>query len=193
MLVYCHIKTTPSVFKTFTGYTVAGFEDLLPHFEKAWDEYREETFVKGKDRQRKPGGGAVPTTLRGHEDRLFFILVYFKLYPLQTVLGFLSGMSQGRANEWIARLSISLKKALKLAGDLPKRDAESAKSVLEQSPGQEFIIDGTERRIQRPSDHDEEKAHYSGKRKRILLKITSLLTVRAVPWCTEPYRSRKSP
>jgi hypothetical protein len=165
MLVYCHIKTNPTVFKSFTGFNVAEFEDLLPHFKKAWDEYREETLVKGKERQRKPGGGAVPTTLRTHEGRLFFILVYFKLYPLQAVLGFLFWMSQGRANEWIARLSIILKKALKLAGDLPTRDAESANSALEQSPAQEFIIDGTERRIQRPSDYDEQKAYYSGKKK----------------------------
>lgn len=165
MLVYCHIKTNPTVFKSFTGFNMAEFEDLLPHFETAWDEYREETFVIGKERQRKLGGGALPTTLRTHEDRLFFILVYFKLYPLQTVLGFLFGMSQGRANEWITRLSIILKKALKLAGDLPTRDAESAKSALEQSPLQEFIIDGTERRIQRPSDQDKQKAYYSGKKK----------------------------
>jgi len=83
---------------------VAEFEDLLPCFGQAWDEYREES-LSGKERRRKPGGGAVPTTLRTHEDQLFFILVYVKLHPLQAVLGFLFGMSQGRANEWIARLS----------------------------------------------------------------------------------------
>ena len=47
MLVYCHIKTNPTVFKSFTGFNMAEFEDLLPHFETAWDEYREETFVIG--------------------------------------------------------------------------------------------------------------------------------------------------
>ncbi len=120
---------------------------------------------KGKKRQRKSGGGAVPTILRMHEDRLFFILVYIKLNPLQSVLGFLFGMSQDRANEWIERLSIVLKKALGLAGDLPARDAESAQSTLEASVVQEFIIDGMERRIQRPSEQAKQKEHYSGKKK----------------------------
>ena len=56
MLFYCHIKLNPTIFKSFTGLNVAEFEDLLPYFERAWDEYREETFVKNKDRQRKPRG-----------------------------------------------------------------------------------------------------------------------------------------
>jgi hypothetical protein len=33
------------------------------------------------------------------EDKLLFILFYFKIYPLQAVLAFLCAMSQGRANE----------------------------------------------------------------------------------------------
>jgi hypothetical protein len=165
MLFYCNVKTNPAVFTSFTGLTVVEFESLLPHFEKAWEAHREESRVTEQDRQRKPGGGAVPTTLRTTEDRLFFILVYVKLYPLQAVLGFLFGMSQSSANDWIARLGTVLKKALGLAGDLPARDAESAKAVFAASPDQEFIIDGTERKRQRPSDHDRQKAYYSGKKK----------------------------
>lgn len=165
MLFYCNVKTNPAVFTSFTGLTVAEFESLLPHFEKAWEAHRGESRVTDQERQRKPGGGAVPTTLRTAEDRLFFILVYVKLYPLQAVLGFLFGMSQSSANDWIARLNTVLKKTLDLAGDLPARDAESAKAVFAASPVQEFIIDGTERKLQRPSDHDRQKAYYSGKKK----------------------------
>ena len=39
------------------------------------------------------------------EDKLLFILVYFRLYPTQAVQRFLFGMSQAQANEWIHRLS----------------------------------------------------------------------------------------
>jgi hypothetical protein len=35
------------------------------------------------------------------EQKLLFILVYQKSYPLQSILGELFGISQGRANEWI--------------------------------------------------------------------------------------------
>jgi len=33
------------------------------------------------------------------EDKLLFILAYFRLYPTQAVQGFLFGMSQSQANE----------------------------------------------------------------------------------------------
>jgi hypothetical protein len=89
----------------------------------------------------------VPTTLRTAEDRLFFILVYLKLYPLQAVMGFLFGMSQGRANEWIHRLGHVLQKALAMTGALPARDPVSAAQRFEASTVREFIIDGTERRV----------------------------------------------
>src|SRR5262249_39820671 len=45
-------------------------------------------------------------------DKLLFILFYFKIYPLQEVIALLFGMSQGRANEWIRKLSTVLKLAL---------------------------------------------------------------------------------
>ena len=34
-----------------------------------------------------------------------FILVYFRLYPIQAVQGLLFGMSQPQANEWVHRLT----------------------------------------------------------------------------------------
>ncbi|MBT9097071.1 transposase family protein [Methylovulum psychrotolerans] len=170
MLFYANIKTYPAVFRSFTGLDVPEFESLLAYFEKAWDELREEAADANKDRQRRGGGGAVPTTLRTHEDRLFFILVYLKLYPLQVVMGFLFGMSQGRANEWISRLGTVLQKALGMAGALPARDPVSAKRQFEASTVREFIIDGTERKTQRPSENERQKTYYSGKKKAHTLK-----------------------
>ena len=35
------------------------------------------------------------------EDKLLFILVYFRLYPTQAVQGYLVGFSQAQANEWV--------------------------------------------------------------------------------------------
>ena len=169
MLFYANVIAYPSVFRSFTGLDAAEFECLLAHFEKAWEEHLEET-AANQDRRRKPGGGAVPTTLRTAEDRLFFILIYLKLYPLQVVMGFLFGMTQGRANEWIFRLSIVLQKALAMAGALPGRDPVSAAQRFEASPVREFIIDGTERRTQRPSDDERQAACYSGKKKTHTLK-----------------------
>jgi len=76
-------------------------------------------------------------------------------------MGFLFGMSQGRANEWISRLGTVLQKALGMAGALPARGPVSAKRQFEASTVREFIIDGTERKTQRPSENERQKTYYN--------------------------------
>jgi len=104
------------------------------------------------------------------EDKLFFILFYFKNYPLQEVIGFLFGLSQSQANEWILRLTAVLKEALQSDGYLPKRCPEHFQEVLSNSSTQEFAIDGTERRIQRPSN----RTNTTVAKKKLILSKTIL-------------------
>ncbi|MFK8186337.1 MAG: hypothetical protein AB8B99_23425 [Phormidesmis sp.] len=48
---------------------------------------------------------------------------------------------------------------------LPERRPANLESVLSACPSLEFIIDGTERPINRPKDKDKQKTYYSGKTK----------------------------
>jgi hypothetical protein len=99
------------------------------------------------------------------DDKLLFILVYEKTYPLQTMLGLQFGLSQGRVNEWIHRLLPILQKALGELGMTPERDGAAVEtSELVVEGGADVVIDGTERRRQRPQDKDAQKDHYSGKK-----------------------------
>jgi hypothetical protein len=93
-----------------------------------------------------------------------FILFYFKVYPLQEVMAFLFETSQGRVNEWIHTLSIVLKMALGEAQALPERDPKNLEQTLALCLSVDFIIDGTERHIQRPQDGAEQQEKYSGKK-----------------------------
>jgi hypothetical protein len=99
-----------------------------------------------------------------------FILVYFKVYPIQEVQAFLFGMSQAQAWEWIHRLTPVLNLALGVQQQLPTRKPADLPSVLRQCRGLEFIIDGTERPIQRPKAKARQKQFYSGKKKRHTVK-----------------------
>ncbi|NTU61847.1 MAG: HAMP domain-containing protein [Chloroflexi bacterium] len=58
---------------------------------------------QGQPRQRQIGGGR-KATLQLPEDRLLFILVYLKTYPLQEIMGELFDMEVSKVNEWIHRL-----------------------------------------------------------------------------------------
>jgi hypothetical protein len=175
MLSYAKMKDKPSTFRTFTGLDKPEFETLLTAFRAAWKTYVEDHYIKGKERKRKFGGGR-KATLGTIEDKLLFILFYLKTYPLQEVMGVLFAMSQSQANAWIHTLSHVLQMALGTAHQLPARNPLTLAEVLAAYAELDFIIDGTERRRQRPTDQDKQKTYYSGKKKPTPIKTTSLST-----------------
>jgi Helix-turn-helix of DDE superfamily endonuclease len=85
-------------------------------------------------------------------DKLLFILFYFRHYPTQEVQGFLFGIGQPQANQWVHRLTKVLNQALGYEQQLPEREPRRLEAVLKECPSLEFIIDGTERPINRPSE-----------------------------------------
>ena len=168
MLTYEELKKSPRKFLSMTSLKVEEFDILLPFFAEEYEATNSETHTRaGQARQRKAGGGNKPR-LATMEDKLLFILVYKKTYPLQTAQGLLFGMGQSQANEWIHRLSPILEGALIRSGHMPERDGQA----FEQSGSREeaptdLIIDGTERRKQRPKDPEKQKQAYSGKKRPI--------------------------
>jgi len=165
MLTYKKLKKKPGRFLALTSLTVEEFDELLTTFKKCWQTDVEKR-ATAKARQRKIGGGRKPT-LKSPENMLLFILLYFKIYPLQEVQGTLFGMSQGQANDWIQRLTPILQVALKEKALLPEREPATLEQVLAEYDLLEFTIDGTERRRQRPKDNIAQKEYYSGKKKPI--------------------------
>ena len=100
------------------------------------------------------------------EQKLLFALVYQKTYPMQTLLGELFDLSQSRTNDWIHRLLPILKDALGDLGVLPERNPQQfARHEKQQGGSRDYIIDGTERRRQRPKNPEKQALHYSGKKK----------------------------
>jgi hypothetical protein len=164
VLSYQQLKHHPRALRAFTGLEQGEFERLLTPFEMAYHAYRYDQHVLKKSRQRRYGGGRKPR-LTAMEDKLLFILIYFKLYPLQEVMAFLFDTSQGRVNEWIHQLSIVLKMALGAEQVLPERDPKNLEQTLALCVSVDFVIDGTERRIQRPQDAVAQQEKYSGKKK----------------------------
>jgi len=132
---------------------------LPMHFQYTWDQYVQNNYIDRDNRQRQYGGGQPESTLVNVEDKLLFILYYFKVYPLQEILAFEFGMVQSTANEWIQLLSEVLKKALDHGEYLPERDPKQLETVLASETESMYGIDGTERARQRPRDPEKQK-HY---------------------------------
>jgi hypothetical protein len=170
VITYATLKTKPAVFQSFTGLTLTAFDQLLPAFAAAYEadlEQRDQQRPQARQRQR---GGGRHSALSSPEDKLVFILFYFKFYPVQMVQGYFFGLGQPQANEWIHRLTPLLRQALGEERQLPARKTRDITQVLKACPGLEFILDGTERPIRRPKDKDKQRQHDSGKQKRHTVK-----------------------
>ncbi len=164
-LTYDTLAVSPKVFLSFTGLSPEEFLILLMDFDYAWQLHEVEQLIDSCPRQRRPGGGRKVTGLARIEEKLLFILIYMKLYPLQTVIGFLFGLSQPQANTWVHTLSKVLQSALFYGRYCPERDGQQLADRLAHTEERLALIDGVERRKQRPTDADAQKADYSGKKK----------------------------
>jgi len=166
MLEFTQLKQKRRKFLALTGLTLKEFHALLPAFTAAYVcKYPCDRTVIGRRRKRQPGGGR-QSALNTMEQKLLFILVYQKTYPLQVVMGELFGLSQAGTNHWIHRLLPIICSALTDIGVMPERDGRQfARTERRTNEPREYIIDGTERRRQRPKDPEKQALFYSGKKK----------------------------
>jgi hypothetical protein len=166
MVRYETLQADRRRFLALTGLTLPEFQRLLTAFPRAYQRtYPAGQTTEGQPRRRSVGGGR-KGLLHRPEDQLLFILVYLKTYPLQAVMGELFGLSQPQVNHWIHRLLPVLQEALDELGVRPERNASHfARSPATAGEEPRLIIDGTERRRQRPRSPGKQALHYSGKKK----------------------------
>ena len=149
ILKYKDAKGKPAALIAMTSLNRNEFEKLCIYFGDAWN-------AKIESEGRYPSGCGRKPRLTTMEDKLFFILFYLKTYPLQEVIAHLFDMSQSQANFWIHTLSKVLKDALHRQGYAPPRIPKDMLDRLEHEELQDFAIDGTERKINRPIDNDKQ-------------------------------------
>src|SRR5262249_17488776 len=136
---------------------------LLPVFSELDEQAGADTTQRGTVRQRAVGGGR-KGQWRTAEQQLLFILVYQKAYPLQALLGEVFDLSQSRVNPWVHYLLPLLQQTLEALEVMPeRRPRQLAHQAGRKREAGELIIDGTERRRQRPKSPEKQVRHYGGK------------------------------
>lgn len=159
----------PELFQYVIGITHEQFANLLPLFmiilnkegvNRAWS----------KQRIRIPGGGRKPT-LKTTEEKLFFILFYYKTYPTFRFAQAIFGLDKRNVQLWMRYLQGILFETLGYELELPKRRVRHMDDWLTICPQLlEFLVDATERPINRPSDNHVQEEYYSGKKKQHTVK-----------------------
>lgn len=172
---YAKLRNNPTSFLALTSVRVSLFDEILPFFTDAHDEFFRWHDVKGNrlSRQRThviQSNSPLPSVA----DRLFFLLVYLKNNPSQQYHAACFGMTQQQCGQWLHTLTEVLRLTLEDAGVLPASDLAGFRRMLDERGGSdvihELIHDGTEREIPRPSDPELQKEHYSGKKKKHTVK-----------------------
>lgn len=147
--------------RAMTGLNRKAFDALLPRFSAIYEQR-----ALQQPRQRAIGGGR-KARLRNPQDKLFYILLYFKCYPTFDLVGMLFDIDRAQAHYWMHRLQPIVEAALGEKMALPERKLTSIEEFVAHFPGVERVmIDGTERPIQRPQAPEQQKLNYSGKKRR---------------------------
>ena len=129
-LRFADLQSRPTEVLDLTSLTVGEFHQLVPPFEAAFQAHMAHWRLDGKPRTARRYATYQNCPLPTPEDRLLFLLVYVKTYPLQVVQGRLFGMGQSKAHQWIHVLLVVLRAALRALGDAPTRSlAELAKRL----------------------------------------------------------------
>ena len=124
----------PRILRALTSLDAGEFARLQAAFEQSLAERRSQVNRFGEQRRRALGAtgnrGVLPTSAQ----RLFFVLFYFKCYPLQEVMGVLFGLSQPQVCLWIGRLTPLVSAALGRELLLPARKPADLTRLLEEVP-----------------------------------------------------------
>lgn len=161
-LRYSDIADNRKAIRSHTGLTEQEFMVLCKSFAQEWQHYIEHYTLEGQLRQRrsKPRSNNVLSSI---EDKLLFVLFFFKTNPLQEVLATTFGLDQPQANRWLELLRERLQETLAKERLLPERKAERLYRVVADKD--KVLIDGTEREVGRSIDYETQREYYSGKKK----------------------------
>ena len=159
MLNYNNIKDKRQ-WKSTIGMNESQFNDLTQQFAESY------VTVNGVEISEASKRLDRDFLLPGYADCLFFILFQLKNALTYDSLGFLIGTDGSNARRNFEKYLNILDHALIRLGHTPKRsfiDKDDFKNHLPKEA--DIIIDVTEHSIERPSDNQEQKDNYSGKKK----------------------------
>lgn len=166
--------------KSYAGVDLSTYKTL--HFELELIENERLSTLANRDNRLRQSGGGNKQSLVSIDDKLLFILNYYKTYPTMDVMATKYNISRATVWNYVHALSAKLHNILVKLEVMPMREMptiEAFKAYLEANKVHQLIIDATERTIERPSNKMENRAQYSGKKNAILSKIPLSQTLNA--------------
>lgn len=167
MINYQRLSQKPKIFKNLTGATVHEFNELYHQTYPVWQQQEQERLSR-PNRYRAIGGG------RKYElkfrEQLLLTLVWLRLYLNTEALGHFFGVDKST----VSRNTRRVLAALRIVGEgtlgwpePPRRgQGKNVAQALTEYRDLFALVDATEQAVQRSSDDETQRQHYSGKKKR---------------------------
>lgn len=181
------ILSKPKRFRALTTLEISEFEELLKPFAHRWYQYIKHFTMQGRRRSKPLTFRQIESAtdkLQTDQEKLFFILYFFKNNHLQESLGAQFDIDQGHISRWIKVLEPILAQSI---DDLHLRPARTMDELVHlfrarqraDSPSQNQVaqsihMDASEREIERNHDNDAQEHDYSGKQHDHTIKNTIL-------------------
>lgn len=153
MKVYIAARNSPSVFYALTGLHIYEFD------------YLNKTFCHFLPVNPSTGR---PHTLAESAHKLFFILFYYRHYPIQQLAAIIMQVNQSQISRWIKFLSMPFQKATGKFIHKAHKKIHSLDEFKKVCPELTVVIDASERPIKTPKYN--QQSVYSGKKHRHTVK-----------------------
>ncbi|BAY21394.1 hypothetical protein NIES2100_11480 [Calothrix sp. NIES-2100] len=167
-IVFNYIQKCPSRTKQILGISHEQFQALLESALKEHIKIQKEK-EKEKIRINYPGGGR--QEILSTSEQICLCLFYLRQIPTFEILGMLFGVSKSEAHVtfhyWRKIIRVILPSSL-----LEQMEGQEGDFLIVQELLTNFqlLVDSLEQPINRPSDNEEQKKFYSGKKKQHTLK-----------------------
>ena len=169
----------PNIFQRTVSLNIKQFELLAAKFTSHWEKAEEERKLKSP-RKRKIGAGH-PYKFQPLQQKLLIVLLYYKLYITQELLGMIVEIDQANISRLLKKMLPLIEKAAdpELTTYLDQAKKEYDKAVktgslfefFEKNPHlKDVSTDATEQQCHRSENDEKQKEHYSGKKKKHTLK-----------------------
>lgn len=151
---------TERQWRSATGYDKKRFDKLIPLIEKAYIR------KYGRSLPERKADAFKGATINSIEELLLFTLFSLKADLTYDLLGLVTGMDASNAKRNQDEGLSLLQSALSEGEFAPARSFETVAEFKKHFDKYDtIVIDATELSIERPSDYDEQKDNYSGKKK----------------------------
>jgi len=169
MFSYEKLARKPKTFRTFTGLTLEQAKALYAEIIKQYPK-QEQKRLKRKNRKRAIGAGR--KFKRPVQDRMLMALMYYRLYVVNELLGYLFDLDQSTISRDVKYIEPVIKNCIPIPEKMTKRTKRigTIEELLEMFPEMKAFLDATEQEIPRPKNKRRRKNYYSGKKKKHTVK-----------------------